>query len=356
MPEVNGLEFCKTLKEYKNYREIPFIIISGLVDFEFKSKLLEAGASEAIPKGFKDKQLKKIVERYYRQKMVGNDYAVLLVDDSKFNRKIVSDMLRELKFKLYEAEDPIQAEEIIKDHAIDLILLDNEMPHKTGVQWCKELRASEEYENISIISVSATKDISLTFLKAGANDFIHKPFTKEEVMVKVKQQLRRVDLERELKNHIEKEKALNHQKNILLGTAAHDIRNPIAAVISFLSLIQENKYDDEDTNFVIDNCYSSAESALELLNEILDVSNISSGVLKLDYNNCFFTSLVADHVDAQNMIAKKKQIGISIETDIPDDLQVKLDAKRIGQVFDNLLSNAIKYSHPEVAPFSWSKI
>lgn len=345
MPEVNGLEFCKSIKEYEHLKEIPFIVISGLSDVDFKSKLLEAGVSETIPKGFKDKQLKKVVERYYRQKMAGSDYAVLIVDDSKINRKILSDMLRELNFKIFEVENPIQAEEILKNHPIDLILLDNEMPYKTGVEWCGELRNSHEFSNVSIISVSATKDISLTFLKAGADDFIYKPFTKEEVIVKVNQQLRKVNLERKLKNHIEREKALNHQKNILLGTAAHDIRNPIAAVISFLSLIKDNKYDDADTNFVIDNCYSSAESALELLNEILDVSNISSGVLNLDVENCFFTSLVADHIDAQSILGSKKEISIVSDFKIPDDMQIKLDPKRIGQVLDNLLSNAIKYSH-----------
>lgn len=351
MPNMDGIEFLKRIRSDKTFGKLPFMMISGIVDLDFKAKVIDLGVNEAFAKGFESKDLNKCIERYIRQKNGGQSYAVLIVDDSKLNRMIFRKMMTDLNFTLFEAEDPIVADRVLEEHPIDLIISDNEMPNKNGVVWCSELRKKEETKNLSIIGISSTKEIALTFLSAGADDFMQKPIVKEEVEVKVKQQLRRVDLERELQAGIDREKTLNHQKNVLLGTAAHDIRNPIAAIMSYLSLVEDMKYDDEDTNFVISNCTKLAENAMELLNDILDASNISSGSLSLTFKQFDLVKLIDNRVEEQKVLSKGKNISITSEFVglVDNTAMAKVDVKRLSQVIDNLLSNAIKYSHKDTA-------
>ena len=347
MPGMNGLELCAKVRSHPKFSQIPFYIISGSVDVEFQAKALQVGVNESILKGFKSHVLGKMVERIARQKLSGIGYAILIVDDSRLNRNLMQRMLEGINYSIYQAESVDAAQKILEVHPVELILLDHEMPGMKGAEWCAQLKTDEKYADVGIISVSSTKDIAIDFLKAGADDFISKPYTKEEVTIKVQLQLKRSAIEKKMKGMIEKEKALNHQKNLLLGTAAHDLRNPIATIISYLALVKDNHYDDEYTNLAIDTSTKQAEKSLVMLNDILDVSNISSGYLKLELKKYELTKLLAERVMDLSHLARKKSIELrlNINPSIDEVAFVTIDKNRLGQVIDNLLTNAIKYSH-----------
>lgn len=345
MPEMDGLAFCREIRGSEFFAKTPFVIISGRVNVEFNAKALEVGANETAAKGFGSHVLSKLVERYLRQKLGANEHAVMIVDDSRFNRNVLMRMLEPIGVEVFEADCGEAALELLEEHFVDLLMIDYQMPGMDGTELCKKLRADKAYDYVSIISVSSTKEISLSFLAAGADDFIQKPFTPEEVTIKVNQQLRRVSLEKELVERVQKEKALNHQKNLLLGTAAHDIRNPIGTIISYLSLVKENSYEDEYTDMVISTCNEMAEHALELLNDILDASNVNSGVLKLEWKESSLGEVISKAVANASNLGKKKNITVEAKVSLDGDDTASIDAKRIGQVLDNLLSNAVKYSH-----------
>ena len=347
MPKMNGLELCAKVRSHPKFSEIPFYIISGSVDVEFQAKALQVGVNESILKGFKSHELSKMVERMARQKFDGVGNAILIVDDSRLNRNLMQRMLEGLKYCIYQAESVDEAQKILEVHSVELILLDHEMPGMKGAEWCAQLKLDARFSNIGVISVSSTKDIAIDFLKAGADDFISKPYTKEEVTIKVQFQLKRSALEKKMNGMIEKEKALNHQKNLLLGTAAHDLRNPIATIISYLSLIKDNHYEDEFTNMAIDTSTKQAEKSLLMLNDILDVSNISSGYLKLERKKCDLVKFIAERVMDTSHLARKKSIDLRFNSSLGEKQPclASVDKNRLGQVLDNLLTNAIKYSH-----------
>jgi two-component system, sensor histidine kinase and response regulator len=349
MPKMSGLEFCAKIRSHEKFANIPFIIISGSVDLAFQAKALQAGVNESILKGFKSHVLSKIVERISRKKLGGIGNAILIVDDSRLNRNLMNRMLEGLSLSIYQAESVDEAQKILDAHPVELILLDHEMPGMKGAEWCGILKSDEKTSEIGIISVSATKDAAIDFLKAGADDFISKPYTKDEVVIKIQHQLKRSALEKDMKAMVSKEKTLNHQMNLLLGTAAHDLRNPIATIISYLSLVKDNKYDDEYTNIAIDCSFRQAEKTLTMLNDILDVSNINSGYLKLDIKNGDIARLLSERVHDMSSLAKKKSITLNFNNLVDSSISTlaKIDSNRLGQVIDNLLTNAIKYSHPD---------
>lgn len=117
---------------------------------------------------------------------------ILIVDDSKESRALLSLILQKEGFHLLEAGDGSQVPTICQQQQPDLILLDILMPGKDGFETCKELKASSETENIPVIFLSAKDDATdkVKGLVLGAVDYITKPYDKAEVVARVKTQLK----------------------------------------------------------------------------------------------------------------------------------------------------------------------
>ncbi len=148
--------------------------------------------------------------------------------------------------------------------------------------------------------------------------------------------------------NIELEK-LNEKKNEFLGIAAHDLRNPLGAVIGFLDLmLQDMKSGHLNIKEAIadlDMVLNSARQMVQLITELLDISAIESGKITLDMHPQNLNSLIEDCERIHRKTALQKNIRLIIERNenLPP---LEIDKARISEVIDNLLSNAIKYTHP----------
>ena len=152
----------------------------------------------------------------------------------------------------------------------------------------------------------------------------------------------RVELERqnaELKN-------LDEQKNQLLGTAAHDLRTPlgvIAAYSDFLLDKENQKLGPEERDFV-DKIRSSSAFMRDIVDDLLDVTRLSTGQLELHPAPTDITALVEHNADLNRPLAQQKSIELRCRTEKIPELLV--DSRKIEQVLNNLIGNAIKFSHP----------
>ena len=111
---------------------------------------------------------------------------ILVVDDSAPIRLWVKRQL-ETKFDVYEADCSERAEVMLKDHEIDLVLLDNLLPDTTGIQFCSKVREHRSTAELPIIMISGAADQALieeAFL-AGTNDYIRKPLNAPEFQARV---------------------------------------------------------------------------------------------------------------------------------------------------------------------------
>jgi signal transduction histidine kinase len=142
---------------------------------------------------------------------------------------------------------------------------------------------------------------------------------------------------------------LNEQKNRLLGMAAHDLRSPLGAILSFSEFLQADadaSFSEQHREFIA-TIHSSSKFMLNLINDLLDVSSIESGQLKLNPGPGDLADLVARNVSLNRVLAQKKGITIDYAAP-PGDLPPMLfDSGKIEQVLNNLLGNAIKFSHPD---------
>jgi len=137
---------------------------------------------------------------------------------------------------------------------------------------------------------------------------------------------------------------LNDQKNELLGMAAHDLRNPLAASLGFLAFIQEDSDNlTEDQQELLGRVHKIAQFQLRLVDDLLDVSKIEAGRLNLERTDFDLLELLADALPAHRVLADRKQIQI-VGPEGAAAVEVRADRQKIEQVLQNLLSNAIKFS------------
>ncbi|WHH61349.1 ATP-binding protein [Petroclostridium sp. X23] len=156
-----------------------------------------------------------------------------------------------------------------------------------------------------------------------------------------------INAQRELyKKNDELEKA-NDLKNQYLGMVVHDLRNPLAAILTYSqSLISDiGEFSLEKQLEFLGYIRTSTESMLKMVDELLDISKIEAGKLDLKLENVNLGKLVQRNVTINNPLAQNKKIDLSlyVQEGLPD---TAVDIYKIEQVLNNLISNAIKFSKP----------
>lgn len=155
-----------------------------------------------------------------------------------------------------------------------------------------------------------------------------------------------VAMQRELaKKNVELEQ-LNALKNQFLGMAAHDLRNPLSVIMSYSEFLMEDAgatLNDEQREF-LNIIRRSSEFMLHLVNDLLDITQIEAGQLRLDLQPTDLVALVRHNIALNRVLAAKKHIAIELSDEpLPPLL---LDAAKMEQVLNNLIGNAIKFSPP----------
>ena len=115
---------------------------------------------------------------------------ILVVDDAAFMRMMVRDMLKKIEYQVVgEAEDGFQAVKMYKELKPDLVTMDVTMPEMDGLEAVKEIMAFDKNAKIIMISAMGQQAIVMDCIKAGAKDFIVKPFNIDRLEEAVKKVL-----------------------------------------------------------------------------------------------------------------------------------------------------------------------
>jgi signal transduction histidine kinase len=142
-------------------------------------------------------------------------------------------------------------------------------------------------------------------------------------------------------------KKINQSKNEILGIVAHDLRNPIGNISGFSEyLIDEDnnkKVFDAETREYLDIISDLSIYMLRLVNNLLDISVIESGVLNLDMKADDYIAFIAEELERNRALVNKKQIKTEFHCKI-EQATLKFDKLKIRQVFGNLFSNALKFT------------
>ncbi|KAE8099906.1 hypothetical protein FH972_017850 [Carpinus fangiana] len=188
------------------------------------------------------------------------------------------------------------------------------------------------------------------FSKAGETIGIN--YMGMDVTDQVRKRERMAKLREEIAVQKAKETELNKTIHIteetmrakqMLATMSHEIRSPLSGVVSMAEILSTTKVDQEQRQ-LLDCMLSSGDLVLQLINDILDLSKVESGVMKLEATK-FRPRQVVKHV-LQTAAASLQKI-LTLEGHVADDVPVEVigDVLRIRQILTNLISNAIKFTH-----------
>ncbi len=137
--------------------------------------------------------------------------------------------------------------------------------------------------------------------------------------------------------------AANRTKDLFLATLSHEMRTPLNAIVGWASLLKRKTYADPDFQEGIEVIDRSAKAQAQLIEDVLDISRIVSGKLRLEIHPSQLVKVIAAAIEVVQPAADAKGIKILIDLDASAS-EVTCDPNRIQQVVWNLLSNAIKFT------------
>lgn len=143
-------------------------------------------------------------------------------------------------------------------------------------------------------------------------------------------------------------KQLNEEKNKYIGIAAHDLRNPLGNIHSLSGMVLDERSGDRLTKIqqeLITLIHKISHNSLALLDNLLDVSQIEAGTLRVRKQQEDYIHFVEEIVRLNRLMAEKKEQEILLKSEL-ENLSVSFDPTYMRQVLNNLLTNAIKFSYP----------
>ena len=278
-----------------------------------------------------------------------SEYKILIVDDVISNVLLLKVLLTNEKFNIVTANNGQQALEQVEKEKPDLVLLDVMMPDMSGFEVALKMKADAVMSEIPIIFLTAlnsTADIVKGF-QVGGNDFISKPFNKEELIIRVTHQISLVAAKRIIVAQTEELRRTIMGRDKLYSVIAHDLRSPMGSIKMVLNMLILNL----PTQTIGDEMYElltmanqTTEDVFSLLDNLLKGTTSQIGKLKVVYQDINLVEVIEGVSEIFNMVAGLKQIKIVLDIS-SDRVEVRADIDMIKTVIRNLISNAIKFSN-----------
>jgi len=181
--------------DFFNARNLSTIVVSGVYDEELRKRALQQQIIDYVLKSTPDSidYLVWLVQRLERNRRI----SALVVDDQLSSRSFISSLLAVQGYRVASVADGNSALRTVEaDPSIRLCIVDQEMPTMDGIELTRRLRQLRARDRMAVIGVSGSTDASLIprFLKSGANDFLRKPFSREEFFCRVSQNVEQLEL------------------------------------------------------------------------------------------------------------------------------------------------------------------
>lgn len=277
-----------------------------------------------------------------------SDYKILIVDDVVSNVLLLKVLLKNEKFKTVTASDGLEAIQQAEKELPDLILLDVMMPQMDGFETAMHLKNNPTTAGIPIIFLTAlnsTQDIVKGF-QAGANDFITKPFNKEELLVRVNHQISLVAAKKLILERTEELRKTIVGRDKLYSVIAHDLRSPLASIKMVLNMMVLGVSEDvigKEMYQMLQMVNHSTEDVFSLLDNLLKWTKSQIGKLNVVYQDFRIDEVVEGVLDIFSLVSKSK--NIQLVNDSIDTVTVHADVDMVKTILRNLLSNALKFSY-----------
>ena len=284
----------------------------------------------------------------FESKINRSDYKILIVDDVVSNVLLLKILLTNEKFQVCTASNGNMCIEQAKKEHPDLILLDVMMPDINGFDTAVILKKDPETLDIPIIFLTALNNPNVLVhgFQVGGNDFLTKPFNKEELVMRVMHQISLVAAKRIIVRQNEELKRTISNRDKMYSVIAHDLRSPMASIRMVLNLavnVVSPETVGEEIFGLLDKANRESEETHDLLDNLLKWTKSQTGRLNVVYQDMYLDDVIPGVVDIFTMIAEMKKIKLQY---LPSEekIMVRADNDMIKTVIRNFISNAIKFT------------
>ena len=280
-----------------------------------------------------------------------SDYKILIVDDVMSNVLLLKILLTNEKFQVCTANCGNACIEQARSEHPDLILLDVMMPDMSGFDTAVIMKKDPDLKEIPIILLTAlnTPQDLVHGFQVGASDFLTKPFNKEELVMRVMQQISLVAAKRIIEKQNAELKATLNNRDKMYSVIAHDLRSPMASIRMVLNLVVQSSTPETvgpELYMLLDQANKESEEVHDLLDNLLKWTKSQTGRLNVVLQDLDLEDIVPGVVEIFEMIAQTKHIKLElVKPESP--LKVKADNDMLKTVLRNFMSNAIKFSPEE---------
>jgi signal transduction histidine kinase len=318
---------------------------------------------------------------------------ILVVDDNQSNIIAIEVALANLASRVVKAGSGEEALRHLLHEDFAVILLDVQMPGLDGFETARLIRGRQRTRHLPIIFVTAFDQQDEDILQGyslGAVDFLFKPIVPEVLRAKVSvfvelkrrsdeiarqaellrqhertEHQRRLEEERRrweadvLRRQMEEQKRLSDEiarineqltqadrrKDEFIAMLAHELRNPLAPIVIGIELMESYGLADALLKRTHETMKRQVEQLTRLVDDLLDVSRITSGKIELRKESVALASIIEQAIDVARPALEAQKHRLLVE--MPDEpVQLTADTVRMIQVVANLLNNSVRYTDP----------
>ena len=285
-----------------------------------------------------------------------NISSILVVDDEPNNFDVIEALLSEYDYELHYAANGKSAIASLTAFQPDLILLDVMMPEMDGIEVCKWIKASELWQTVPIIMVTAlsSKTDMANCLNAGADDFISKPINSIELrarvhsMLRIKQQYDNI----QTLSHIQAntinilESTLNELRGTLASRMSHELNTPLNGIIGTISMLKEDieSMDIAEIHEMLGWADESARRLESLTKKFLIYLELEVSPSRQESFKVAHTKFSRDMIESSlKSYVKDLKRSDDLQFDL-EEAEIALSDRYLLTILHELVDNAVKFS------------
>ncbi|HEX2866772.1 MAG TPA: response regulator [Ignavibacteriales bacterium] len=262
---------------------------------------------------------------------------VLVVEDSLSTLNNIVNLLKKSGYKVFSAENGIEALELIGNNTPDLIISDIMMPAMDGFELFRRVNSDDKDDYIPFIFLTAKTELSdyREGMLAGADDYITKPFKARDLLLSV---------ETRLKKRAKILQKIENFKNSIARNISHEFRTPLVPIIGYSQLINENYWQMQPDEILemTEKINSSGSWLLGLIEKFLLLVELEENNSPKTADKSSLMEIMTECITRASSVSKRKEDFI---LNISDAL-LALPAAELARMITEVLENSLRFSNP----------
>ncbi|MDH5716181.1 MAG: response regulator [Spirochaetia bacterium] len=356
LPGISGIELCKTL--ISQNIEIPKIILTGSDSTEIAIEALKLGVSDYIIKDYSQNYLnllplvfEEVISRFKNKSETQKAQTALVESESRLKNlfESTSDLIQSITNngkiifvnRAWKETLGYSDEEIKNLNIFDII---DPAEKEKCIKIFEQLLNNPNEIKQRIETTFITKDKHKIIVEGSSNCYCQNNIPMATVSI-FRDITRRKQTEEALRKAKEKADEASKLKSIFLANTSHDIRTPLNGIIGFTNLLLQEEHSSETKEY-LEMIKRSGDLLLMLINDILDLSKIESGEMKIEKSACLLEWIFDDVEITAKMFMTQKNKKLKLKRILNNNFNrnILVDSLRVKQIMNNLMSNAIKFT------------